>query len=146
MFFRKKPTSIDTPYQLKRAIKKLRAKHIQFPITTKYENDLRDAALHPQKVWYKNQGEHWQGWLSGYFGGGFYGRKNHKRTAAFVYNHIMCPPMLIWLVESLGFNKNKLQSAINATLKTTKYQKQCSIIRAAFPWAEIEQSFLQKIL
>lgn len=100
--FNKKIETINTPKTFLKCIKALRRLNVQVPLTEGYEEILRKKGQHPVKTWYTSQGEHWQGWLSEYNGGGFYGRKNHNRTAGFTYNHIMCPPMLIWLAETAG--------------------------------------------
>ena len=54
-------------------------------------------------VWYRTQKEHWLGWLGEYHGPGAYGRApSEERDARFVYNHIVCPEMLLWLIEASG--------------------------------------------
>ena len=40
------------------------------------------------------------GWLLEYEGSAYYGRKNLHRAAEFIYNHIVCQPMLLWLAEA----------------------------------------------
>jgi len=145
MIFNRKLETINTPRHLLKAVKLLRSQNTPYPITTQYEADLREIGLHPKKTWYKYQGEHWQGWLSEYNGGGFYGRKNHNRSAEFVYNHIMCPPMLIWLAEVTGFESERLKVTIDKTFETNKYQRQCAIIRKEFPWSEVGQAILNTI-
>jgi hypothetical protein len=62
-------------------------------------------------VWYRSQKEHWLGWLSEYDGPGYYGRKNPDRSAEFVYNHINCAPMVLWLGEASGISIAKLRAA-----------------------------------
>lgn len=53
----------------------------------------------PRK-WYKTQKQHWLGWLGEYHGPGYYGRKPQTpRNARHAYNHIMCPEMLLYLIE-----------------------------------------------
>lgn len=135
-FFLKKQ-GIEDYKDLLRIVKKLRKSNYPTPLTLDYEAKLRELNLHPQKTWYKDQGEHWVGWLSGYRGGGFYGRKNNKRTAEFIYNHIMCPPMFIWLAENLELDKSLIETAIKESLKSNKYQTQCKIIRDQLTWKMI---------
>lgn len=53
--------------------------------------------------------------------------------------------MLIWLVEVTGFESERLKASIDITFETTKYQKQCAIIRKEFPWSEVEQAILNTI-
>jgi hypothetical protein len=75
------------------------------PITTAFERELRKLRTWgTTSVWYSTQKEHWLGWLKGYGGPGYYERKNWNRDAEFVYNHIVCPPMVLWLGEASGIS------------------------------------------
>jgi hypothetical protein len=61
------------------------------------------------------------GWLSEYNGPGAYSRKAWRgRSAEFVYNHIGCPPMLLWLAEVTGLPKAKLLAAKRAAFQLDK--------------------------
>jgi hypothetical protein len=87
-------------------------------ITTAFEHALtkRDT-WSANEVWYKSQKEHWLGWLSEYDGPGFYGRKtNGSRSAEYAYNHIVCPPMVLWLAEASGVEKS-----VNAGVKMHRF-------------------------
>jgi hypothetical protein len=76
-----------------------------------------------------------------YDGPGFYGRASAKRSAAFVYNHINCPPMLIWLAEAAGVPETKLATAIEDALNGAKpWPSQCASIRRVIPWQDIEEA------
>ncbi len=92
-------------------------------------------------VWYKSQKEHWLGWLSEYDGPGAYDRKTRQgRSARFVYNHINCPPMLLWLAEAVGVPKGKVLAAKRSALATSKTRGgHCAAIRKAIPWQAIEE-------
>jgi hypothetical protein len=48
--------------------------------------------------------EHWTGWLAEYDGPGYYGRRVTRvpRSMAYIYGHIHCTPMLLWLAEASG--------------------------------------------
>lgn len=47
--------------------------------------------------------EHWLGWLSGYYGPGYYGRSDAApRTLRAIYNRFNCGSALIYLAEGLG--------------------------------------------
>lgn len=144
-FWNKDIDKIDTPKTFLRCIKSLRKLNIPVPITEGYEETLRNKGQHPNKTWYTSQGEHWQGWLSEYNGGGFYGRKNHKRTAEFVYNHIMCQPMLIWLAETASIDEKLINKAVEESLQSDKYQEQCKMVRKVIGWSEVEKAILTKI-
>ena len=90
-------------------------------------------------VWYKSQKEHWLGWLSEYDGPGFYNRQNAKRSAEFVYNHINCAPMVLWLGEAFGISKTKVSKAKSAALSAgSALSSQCAAIRKVIPWRMIE--------
>jgi hypothetical protein len=92
------------------------------------------------RIWYRTQKEHWLGWLDGYRGRGAYGRKNWHRSAEFVYNHIGCPAMLIWLAEAAGLPKEQISSAVAAALQTrSNFAGRCAALRRRIPWRDIEQ-------
>jgi hypothetical protein len=108
--------------------------------------DSLTAALAARKqpagnIWYRHQQEHWLGWLAEYNGPGAYDRKVHQcRTAEFVYNHIMCPPMILWLGEGIGVPKVFVEDAANACLAAGQtLPKQCAAIRTIVPWGMIEE-------
>ena len=127
-----------TPRLLAYKIKKLRVKS---PITTTYARVLVARGIWDDKrVWYTSQKEHWLGWLSEYAGPGAYGRKNSGRSAAFVYNHIGCPPMLLWLAEAAGVSKTKVLAAKRSALSARPNRAtHCAMIRRAVPWSAIEE-------
>jgi hypothetical protein len=64
---------------------------------------------HPNK-------EHWIGWLEEYDGPGYYNRRHPSahRDAAFVYNHLHCPPMLSWVAEHAQVPAKVLREACTA--------------------------------
>jgi len=87
--------------------------------------------------WYKSQKEHWLGWLKEYDGPGFYNRKTHSgRDAKYIYNHIMCSPMLLYLPEALGVSIELIKKAHDEVIKTNdpKMARQCGIIRSIMPF------------
>ena len=87
--------------------------------------------------WYKSQQEHWVGWLKEYDGPGFYNRKNHTgRDAKYIYNHIMCSPMLLYLPEVMGVSIELIRNAYDAVIKASepKMAKQCGVIRGIIPF------------
>jgi hypothetical protein len=108
-------------------------------ITTELERNLAESGLRNRRVWYTSQKEHWLGWLREYGGPGYYGRKNSKRTAEFVYNHVNCAPMLLWLGEACGVPQRQVTKAKEAALRAgPKFQAQCAAIRKLIPWATVE--------
>src|SRR5262245_48141469 len=88
----------------------------------------------------RDQKEHWIGWLEEYDGPGYYGRKNPGRSAEFIYNHLHCPPMLLWLAEAAGARKPVLRRAWAAVLAArTSLTSQSAALRSVLPWAEVER-------
>jgi hypothetical protein len=57
--------------------------------------------------------EHWQGWLWEYDGPGFYNRTVPKRPRfmAYIFGHIHCSPMLLWLAEAAGVDQGLVREA-----------------------------------
>jgi hypothetical protein len=93
----------------------------------------------PKKTWYQTQKEHWLGWLGEYDGPGAYGRlSNRDRTAEFVYNHIRCPPMLMWLAEASRVRKTLIREALKGATAAGTDSAACARIRRSIPWSEIE--------
>lgn len=128
-----------TPRSLLRKIEKLRVKA---PITASYGRALIARGVWTDEgVWYASQKEHWLGWLSEYDGPGAYGRKSWKgRSAEFVYNHIGCPPMLLWLAEAASVSRTKILAAKRNALSTRgRRATQCATIRKFIPWSDIEE-------
>ena len=126
-----------TPRSLSRKIRKFRAR---VPITASYECALAAHGIwNDEGVWYTSQKEHWLGWLSEYDGPGAYGRKKRTgRSAQFAYNHIGCPPMLLWLAEAAGVSKAKVLAAKRAALSGRPNRaSHCAIIRRVLSWPVI---------
>lgn len=129
--------STMTPQQLSAKIRKLRPR---VPMTTQFERTLVQRSLWSNDgVWYTSQKQHWIGWLREYGGPGYYGRKNSKRSAEFVYNHIVCSPMVLWLGEASGIPKASVAKAKQAALSSgPQLQAQSAAIRRIIPWELIE--------
>ena len=128
-----------TPKALRSKISTLK---VAAPLTESYSRVLIEREIWTDAgVWYSSQKEHWLGWLAEYDGPGAYGRKTHGgRTAEFVYNHINCPPMLLWLAEAAGVPKSKLLGAKRAALAgPAKRGSHCALIRRAIPWTVVEE-------
>jgi hypothetical protein len=128
-----------TPRLLLRKIKELR---VRAPITVSYSRALVARGVWSDEgVWYTSQKEHWLGWLSEYDGPGAYGRKSWAgRSAQFVYNHIGCPPMPLWLAEAAGVSRTKVLAAKRSSLSARGNRAtHCAMIRAVIPWPVIEE-------
>ena len=132
-----------TPRGLRRKLQLLKDRP---PITTAFEQALtKQGAWSSEKVWYKSQKEHWLGWLSEYDGPGFYGRKTGWRSAEYAYNHIVCPPMVLWLSEASGVDKSLVTAAKRAAFKAAaSLPSKSAAIRKVVPWATIEAALNSK--
>jgi len=110
------------------------------PVTVAFEHALDSRGdWDKADAWYSSQKEHWLGWLREYSGPGYYSRKNSDRTAEFVYNHVVCPPMVLWLGEAAGISRMKVQRAKHAALSAGhRLSAQSAAIRRVIPWTEVE--------
>jgi hypothetical protein len=110
-------------------------------MTAAFERVLAGRGIwNSRRAWYTSQKEHWLGWLSEYHGPGYYGRKNCHRSADFAYNHIVCPPMVLWLGEALGIPKSTVAKARrNALAAGPHFAAQCAAIRKVISWVMIEE-------
>ena len=123
--------------------KEMRAVIEKLPKHGEYSQKLE---AHPllainREPWYKSQKEHWLGWLGDYDGPGFYQRKTHAgRDAKYIYNHIMCSPMLLYLPEALGGSTELIRNAYDAVIKANdpKMAKQCAIVRSIISYELLE--------
>jgi hypothetical protein len=126
-----------TPNQLAAKIRKLPE---LAAITTSFERILtRRRIWNKNHVSYITQKDHWLGWLSAYRGPGYYRRKNWQRSE-FVYNHVVCPPMVLWLGEASGVPKAKVAAAKRAAMSTTRnLPAKSAAIRNIISWNMIER-------
>ena len=110
------------------------------PITMSFERALREAGVWGlSEVWYSTQKEHWLGWLAEYDGPGFYNRVQWDRSAQFAYNHIVCPPMVLWLGEAVGVPESIVRQARRAALTAgPSLAGMSGAIRRTIPWSLIE--------
>src|SRR5712672_3308305 len=108
-----------TPMEFVSKIKKLKAKPLG---ATQYERELVARGIWSANgVWYTSQKEHWLGWLSEYDGPGAYDRKTSVvRSAEFAYNHVVCPPMILWLGEASGVKPSLIIQAKKAALGASR--------------------------
>lgn len=91
-------------------------------------------SVYPGK-WYQTQKEHWIGWLSEYAGPGAYNRKiGTSRDARYVYNHIVDPDMLLWLIEAAGVDEGLVSQAKRDFSQGASMMQQSAIIRRIVPW------------
>jgi hypothetical protein len=100
------------------------------------EDEPRESKV----IWYHTQKEHWLGWLASYYGPGGYNRKNWNRDAKFVYNHIVCPDMLVYLAQAIPLRQEILDKVDLAFKTGNTEMEKVGAIRKAAPWAEIYQA------
>lgn len=69
------------------------------------------------------------------------------RSSEYIYNHIMCPPMLFWLAEASGVSDVDLRKAFRAVVTAKPNPaKRCAAFRKQVPWKTIEMSSNRQIL
>lgn len=87
---------------------------------------------------YNTQKEHWLGWLDPTAGTGSYPRRARSdRDARYVYNHIVEPKMLLWLVSAAGVSPELLDSAERAAKTASTLAGKSAAIRRHVPWSEV---------
>lgn len=95
--------------------------------------------------------DHWLGWLSDYDGPGFYNRIIPKdpRSMAYIYGHVHCAPMLLWLAEVAGVPKAQVRDADRALralveLGLSDSNPRCGMaVRSIIPWRVVEAALLE---
>ena len=88
---------------------------------------------------YKSQKSHWLGWLDSKSKSGTYQRKDApNRGAKFVYNHIMEPKMLLWLISASGIDMKLLTQAEENAANAKTMASSCAAIRKVVSWEALE--------
>lgn len=134
-----------TPKQLSRKIRPMRDRP---PITSGFERALDESGIWSLREFkYASQKEHWLRWLGEYDGPGYYGRKKRHESAEFAYNHIVCPPMVLWLGEASGVRKSKVLEPKRAALSAgSSLPALGAATRKIIPWEQIETRLRSKAL
>lgn len=87
---------------------------------------------------YNTQKDHWLGWLGLHPGRGTYARKSgENRDAQYVYNHIVEPKMLLWLIEAAGVEPALISAAKRASSEARTLPAKSSSIRRHVPWSTV---------
>jgi len=85
---------------------------------------------------YTTQKAHWLGWLNPAAGTGTYPRSEAPgRDAKYVYNHIVEPKLLLWLIAASGVNPSVVQAAQQAAASVSKLPGKSAAVRRVVPWA-----------
>jgi hypothetical protein len=117
------------------------------PITESFDRKLAAQGQEHRNPWWTKSGDkshkkHWLTWLADQSGPGYKNRKSRGvKEARSVYNHINCPPMLLWLIEASKIRKPLVKKAEKAALQTKKsFPSQSAAIRKVVPWEMVELS------
>lgn len=93
------------------------------------------------RVYYRNQKEHWLSWLNDYNNNGAYGRPiNSNRDAKWVYNHVVCPNLLLYLIKSINIKSELVAAAQKAYEQGTSEMQASGAIRKIVPWSLVYEA------
>lgn len=96
-----------------------------------------------RNVWYESQKEHWIGWLFHYNSPGAYARKiTHGRDARFVYNHVVCPGLLVYLARAAGVSRALVREAERLAVAPGTEMARAGAIRRVISWERVQQALL----
>ena len=131
-----------TPSQMRLRIGRLPA---HTPLSDRFDREMRGGTAVIARAWYSSQKEHWRGWLKEYDGPGAYGRKSETgRDAAFVYNHVVNPQMLMWLAEAVEIPRSRLLAARRVALAAGgRMQEMSGAIRRVIPYEDLEPCLIE---
>lgn len=87
---------------------------------------------------YRTQKDHWLGWLDPNSGTGTYPRADAPgRNAKYVYNHIVEPKMLLWLITASEVEPALVEAAQGAAAAASSMPSQSAAIRKCVPWSVV---------
>ena len=95
---------------------------------------------------YHTQKAHWLGWLTKKPGAKYFRQDAPNRGAKFVYNHIMEPKMLLWLISASGLQIELVEQAKEASLNTKSMASSCAAIRKVVSFQTLEKALSQSPL
>lgn len=95
---------------------------------------------------------HWVGWLDEYDGPGYYNRRVLKtpRSMAYIYGHIHCAPMLLWLAEAAGVPRRSIATANAAMTRLTtsglsdSHPRTSTAVRKIIPWSSVHLALVER--
>jgi hypothetical protein len=94
---------------------------------------------------YSTQKAHWLGWLAPSAGTGSYPRSEApNRNAKYVYNHIVEPKLLLWLIAASGIDAATVAAAQKAAASALKMPSQAAAIRRIVPWDLLCEQLVRK--
>jgi len=95
-------------------------------------------------IWYWTQKEYWLGWLGDYHTARAYSRQTGiKRDSCFVYNHIVCPDMLMYLIKAIPLSSKIIDLTQHAYENMETLTEKAGAIRKVVPWSMIYESFME---
>ncbi len=84
---------------------------------------------------YRTQKDHWLGWLDPDSNTGTYPRRSApERDARYVYNRIVEPQMLLWLISASGVRQELVHAAARAAEEAASLAGKSAAIRRHVPW------------
>jgi hypothetical protein len=95
---------------------------------------------------YTTQKAHWLGWLNPSSGTGTYPRTNNPtRDAKDVYNRIVEPKLLLWLVRAAEVNPALVAAAAEEANDKPKMASKSAAIRRHIPWSVLSAALHRKL-
>lgn len=92
---------------------------------------------------YRTQKDHWLGWLDPNSGTGTYPRRSAPgRDARYVYNHIIEPKLLFWLISASGIDPELVKAATQAAEAASSLASKSAAIRKQVPWPKVAAALL----
>jgi len=92
---------------------------------------------------YRTQKAHWLGWLTKKPGAKYFRQDAPNRGAKYVYNHIMEPKMLLWLISALDLQPELVELAKKEATNKKSMASSCAAIRKTVPWQTLEKTLLK---
>ena len=88
---------------------------------------------------YTTQKDHWLGWLDPESGTGTYPRSGGKnRDARYVYNHIVEPKLLVYLIGAAKVDLNLVNEALKDAASVNALASKSARIRRHVSWETVE--------
>lgn len=95
---------------------------------------------------YATQKAHWLGWLDPSAGTGSYQRRPARvDTARAVYNRIVEPKMLLWLITAAGVAEARVRDAQLVASQATTLASKSAAIRRSVPWPVVAEALGKKM-
>ncbi len=95
---------------------------------------------------YKTQKAHWLGWLDPTVGTGTYPRRTGtSRDARDVYNRIVEPKLLVWLISAAGVQSELVQSALRQAELASKLASKSAAIRRHVSWPVLAEALRRTV-